>query len=728
MVKGLVPVLQVLLDMFTEPLVHGLLNVMVDQCSKDSQRLLCSGPVTDESNSSVTSASSSSSSSCSSSSSQAKTPSRCPVGSNVEDQHSALETTLHCSHSPAAPIPAEQHLPQRTCGRRWWQWQVPLPRAEVTEPLLLAATGAAYRGGPGVPQRRGTLGPKLCPALQKATPPSCTEGLSVRAALELAQCRNVLLVEAFVSVQLHADRNLVYSCLTAQSANLHSSATMIHHLAAAVCTVFGISYSGYYLTNLARHLIHVFRGADPESTEPIEGAPLGPSIPGEEAKDEQNEQNDHNFPAVVTPQPESSETVLPENGHEQIVSSEMPCQTQGELFPAQEQEEQLRQQVEKPLENEQNIEAEPQAELPEAQSDIKAVKRKNKEDMRSIQDEKNLHQQKGDQQNQVSVGVVAAPLMKHPLSCSLHNINEQAELQEPEARIKASNKRLEEEMKIIREKIIYLLQDQKALQKQVAIKKITLQGLLRKEGTIDDLMVVKMNKNPNIVNYLESYLVHGQLWLVMEYMDGGTLSDVIYETHMSEGKIAAISRECLQGLDFLHSNHIIHRDVQSHHILLRTDGSVKLADLGPFAQLLPEQSRQSSAARTSGCMAPKIKTGQPCGPKGDIWSFGIMVIEMAERKLPYWNETSVLPELLIDTERKLNLQQPKLFSSFLHDFLSCCLQRDKVQRWSAKKLLKHPFVTLAEPASSLVPLIVSVKRRKKKKRTIRTMCSTTTLE
>ncbi|NWR03329.1 PAK3 kinase, partial [Paradoxornis webbianus] len=246
----------------------------------------------------------------------------------------------------------------------------------------------------------------------------------------------------------------------------------------------------------------------------------------------------------------------------------------------------------------------------------------------------------------------------------------------------------------------------------VAIKKITLQGLLGKEGTINDLIVMKMDKNPNIVNYLESYLVHGQLWLVMEYMDGGTLSDVIYETHMSEGEIATISRECLQGLDFLHSNHIIHRDVKSHNILVRTDGSVKLADIGLFAQLLPEQSRQSSVARTSGCMAPEIKAGQLYGPKGDIWSFGITVIEMVERKLPYWNETSVLPELLIDTERKLKLQQPKLFSSFLHDFLSCCLQTDEVQRWSAKELLKHPFVTLAEPASSLMPLIVSVKRRK----------------
>ncbi|NWR26396.1 PAK3 kinase, partial [Emberiza fucata] len=73
-----------------------------------------------------------------------------------------------------------------------------------------------------------------------------------------------------------------------------------------------------------------------------------------------------------------------------------------------------------------------------------------------------------------------------------------------------------------------------------------------------------------------SYLVGEELWLVMEYMDGGTLSDVISKTYLSEDETAAISRECLQGLDFLHSNHVIHQDAKSCNILLKTDGSVKL--------------------------------------------------------------------------------------------------------------------------------------------------------
>nr|XP_041576830.1 serine/threonine-protein kinase PAK 1 [Taeniopygia guttata] len=186
----------------------------------------------------------------------------------------------------------------------------------------------------------------------------------------------------------------------------------------------------------------------------------------------------------------------------------------------------------------------------------------------------------------------------------------------------------------------------------------------------------------------ESCLVDEQLWLVMEYMDGGTLSDVISKTYLCEDEMAAISQECLQGLDFLHSNHMIHQDVKSSNILLRTDGSVKLADSGLSAQLTPEQSRRSSVASTSGWMAPEVVTGQAYGPKADVWSFGIVGIEMVEQEVPYWNETPVSPQLLIARRGKPKLQQPNQFSPSLHDFLSCCLQTDEARHWSSKDLLQ----------------------------------------
>ncbi|NWY34656.1 PAK3 kinase, partial [Pheucticus melanocephalus] len=77
----------------------------------------------------------------------------------------------------------------------------------------------------------------------------------------------------------------------------------------------------------------------------------------------------------------------------------------------------------------------------------------------------------------------------------------------------------------------------------VAIKKINLKGLRKKKLKVNELMVMKINRNPNLINYLDSYLLGDELWLVMEYMDGGTLSDVISKTCLSEDQMAAISRE-----------------------------------------------------------------------------------------------------------------------------------------------------------------------------------------
>ncbi|XP_066038637.1 serine/threonine-protein kinase PAK 3-like [Chamaea fasciata] len=442
---------------------------------------------------------------------------------------------------------------------------------------------------------------------------------------------------------------------------------MIGQLAAVVFSVYGVGYSCYFLTQLARHLSRVFRGSDPEITEARADSPLAPSAPAEEANEEPN---DHRPPAAVTPQLELSQT---------------------------------------------NLKAEPQAELSEAQSDIKAVKRRNTEDIMEIhpQEEMHLHQQRGHQQPPVSERGEATPMRKHPLSLYLQNDKEQlqAGLQEMEARVKAKEKRMEQEMKTMRDILNALRQN---LQKQVAIKKINLQGLRKKELTFSELLVMKMNGNPNLVNILDSYLVNEQFWLVMEYVDGGTLSEIISKVCLSEDEMAAISRECLQGLYFLHSKHVIHRDVKSHNILLGSDGSVKLADFGLFAQLLPEQSRQSSVARTPGWMAPEVMKDQPYGPKADIWSLGIVGIHMVEGEVPSWNETPVSPQLLIATGGRPRLWQPNLFLPRTRHFLSCCLQTDEARRWSAKELLQHPFVRSGNSAFTLTPLIMAVKKIKKK--------------
>lgn len=99
----------------------------------------------------------------------------------------------------------------------------------------------------------------------------------------------------------------------------------------------------------------------------------------------------------------------------------------------------------------------------------------------------------------------------------------------------------------------------------------------KKELIINEIMVMKQSQHPNIVNYIDSYLWNGDLWVVMEYMEGGSLTDVVTCNMMMEGQIAAICKQVLEGLKHLHANGVIHRDIKSDNVLLSMQGDIKLS-------------------------------------------------------------------------------------------------------------------------------------------------------
>ncbi|OWK57175.1 Serine/threonine-protein kinase PAK 3 [Lonchura striata] len=240
---------------------------------------------------------------------------------------------------------------------------------------------------------------------------------------------------------------------------------------------------------------------------------------------------------------------------------------------------------------------------------------------------------------------------------------------------------------------------------QVALKKMPLRKRSRKELVVNEIQVMKENRHPNIVNYIDSYLVNEDLWLVMEYVDGGTLTSVLVQVFMEERMIAAISRECLKALDFLHSKNVIHRDVKSDNILLGMDGSVKLTDFGLCAQLTPERSTRCTVLGTPYWVAPEILKRKEYNTQVDIWALGIVAIEMLEGEPPYFKESPVQAQRLIARNRYPPLKMPSKMSVLFHAFLHSCLDTDPSTRWTARELLQHPFLRTAVSLSVLPDMI-----------------------
>ncbi|QEL60824.1 serine/threonine-protein kinase STE20 [Candidozyma auris] len=248
--------------------------------------------------------------------------------------------------------------------------------------------------------------------------------------------------------------------------------------------------------------------------------------------------------------------------------------------------------------------------------------------------------------------------------------------------------------------------------KIVAIKQMNLEQQPKKELIINEILVMKSSRHDNIVNYIDSFLIKGELWVVMEYMEGGSLTEIVTHSVMTEGQIGAVCRETLKGLQFLHSKGVIHRDIKSDNILLNVDGNIKMTDFGFCAQINELNLKRTTMVGTPYWMAPEVVSRKEYGPKVDVWSLGIMVIEMIEGEPPYLNETPLRALYLIATNGTPKLKEPEVLSYDIRKFLSRCLKVDFNQRATAEELLQDKFILSSDDVSSLAPL-VKIARMKK---------------
>jgi len=237
------------------------------------------------------------------------------------------------------------------------------------------------------------------------------------------------------------------------------------------------------------------------------------------------------------------------------------------------------------------------------------------------------------------------------------------------------------------------------------------------EGTEGSSAVQRV---PSIISFIGAFYADGAIHIALEYMDRGSLHDVLlHRGPIEERVLACVAKQVLHGLEALQELKIVHRDVKPANVLLNSQGEIKLADLGMCGELANTFSRLRSWVGTAAYMSPERINGSDYSFNSDVWSLGIALWECASGRFPFGNQRGAAPagahggllpeeatsgmtfwELLHNiVENDVPELDPAHGSADLRSFLARCLTKDPSSRPEASTLLKHPFIQklAAEP-------------------------------
>eukprot|EP00742_Colponemidia_sp_Colp-10_P004458 GILJ01004759.1.p1 GENE.GILJ01004759.1~~GILJ01004759.1.p1 ORF type:complete len:351 (+),score=44.11 GILJ01004759.1:32-1054(+) len=240
----------------------------------------------------------------------------------------------------------------------------------------------------------------------------------------------------------------------------------------------------------------------------------------------------------------------------------------------------------------------------------------------------------------------------------------------------------------------------KATGTPLALKVINVHDRNKRHQLINDVKALVESECPSLVKFYGAYYEEGVVKVALEYMDVGSIADVIkkvrghQEPCTPEPVISKMAAQMLQGLIYLHKvKHQIHRDIKPENILINSSGQVKLTDFGISRELQDTQGLCATFVGTVTYMSPERILGQTYNFSSDVWSLGLVLVELARGTYPYPPVKSYIEMVDNVCESPEPSLSPLVFSAELCDFVTRCLQKNPLTRASAIDLMGHPFIT-----------------------------------
>ncbi|CAF1145238.1 unnamed protein product [Adineta ricciae] len=236
---------------------------------------------------------------------------------------------------------------------------------------------------------------------------------------------------------------------------------------------------------------------------------------------------------------------------------------------------------------------------------------------------------------------------------------------------------------------------------ELAIKQILIRGLDSETSREVKILECEINlfkqlNHERIVRYHGAARTSEYLQIFMEYMTGGSVREQILNYGaLTEQLTRKYTRQIVDGLNYLHKNRFVHRDIKCANILRDISGNIKLGDFGTSRRLIAitnQNQPDSGTIGTAHWTAPEIIQGSIFGRKADIWSLGCTVVEMLTTGPPWQNLQPIAAIFHIATCDKPQYDLPENVSKHAREFIDACFTKDYHQRPTAEELFDHVFL------------------------------------